>query len=90
MERNQLSTLAARFKRAISESKINALGRAVQFSYRERIITPYRLVMALLVSLSTGRVETLADFSVASMPCLAPVWLTNHFTTNWPSVTLRT
>lgn len=61
MERNEVGTLAARFKRAISESKINALGRAVRFSYRERIITPYRLVVSLLVGLSTGRVETLAD-----------------------------
>ncbi len=61
MEQKKLTTLVSKFKRAIKEDDVNAIGREVRFSKRERVITPYRLAMSLLVSLSTTRVETFAD-----------------------------
>ena len=61
MERKKLTTLVNRFNRVVSESTVNGMGRAVRFCKRERILTPYRLAMSLLVSFSTTRVQTLAD-----------------------------
>ena len=45
----------------LSPTRLNDLGRRVGFCYRERLITPYRLVLSLLASHATGPVETLAD-----------------------------
>ena len=45
----------------LSQTRLNDLGRRVGFCYRERLITPYRLVLSLLASHATGSVETLAD-----------------------------
>ena len=42
-------------------TRLNGLGHRVGFCYRERLITPYRLVLSLLASHATGSVETLAD-----------------------------
>ena len=61
MERENLITLAGRFKRALSESSINELGRSARFCHRERIGTPFRVAMSLLAGLGSARVETLAD-----------------------------
>ena len=42
-------------------SVVNDLGRDVGFCFRERVITPYRLVLSLLAGHAMGKVETLAD-----------------------------
>ena len=49
------------FKQVFSESRLNDLGKAVGFCQRRREVTPYRLVLSLLNSLSVGKVKTLAD-----------------------------
>ena len=46
---------------ALSEHDINGLGRATGQSKRLRVVTPFRLVSALLVALGTGATETIAD-----------------------------
>jgi len=61
MEREELSTLAARFKRVMSETELNALGREVRFCRRERTLTPFRLAVAIVGSFALRPVETLAD-----------------------------
>ena len=61
MGRGDVSSFVRRFKRVLSESAVNELGRAVRFCQRERVVTPYRLALSLLASFSIGRVETLAD-----------------------------
>jgi len=50
-----------KFKQAFSEKELEELGERLGFCKRRRTVTPYRLVIALLESLSTGRIETLAD-----------------------------
>ncbi len=65
MEREELSTLAARFKRVLSETELNALGREVRFCRRERTLTPFRLAVAIVGSFALHPVETLADLQRA-------------------------
>jgi hypothetical protein len=65
MEREELITLAARFKRVMSETELNELGREVRFCRRERLLTPFRLALALVGSFAMRRVETIADLQRA-------------------------
>ena len=61
MGHKDLSSWVRRFKRVLRKDTVNALGRDVRFSQRERVITPYRLAMSLLSACATMRVESLAD-----------------------------
>jgi hypothetical protein len=70
MEREELSTLAARFKRVMSESELNQLGRGVRFCRRERLLTPFRLAVSLVGSFALRQVETIADLQRAFNPGL--------------------
>ena len=61
MGRRTVTQLANQIKRVLSPTLINDLGREVGFCVRERLITPYRLVVSLLAGHTMGQVETLAD-----------------------------
>jgi hypothetical protein len=61
MERSKLTTLVNRFNRIVSAGAVNEIGREVRFCKRERLLTPYRLAMSLLVSFSSMKVQSLAD-----------------------------
>ena len=61
MGRHTVAQFAHQIKRVLSPTRLNDLGRQVGFCHRERLVTPYRLVLGLLASHATGRVETLAD-----------------------------
>ena len=61
MGRRTVTQLANQIKRVLSPTLINDLGREVGFCVRERLITPYRLVLSLLAGHTMGQVETLAD-----------------------------
>ena len=61
MKRANGNMVVERFKSVFSEQELNRLGKAVRYCQRERVVTPFRLVMAMLSSLSSGKVETLAD-----------------------------
>lgn len=65
MEREELSTLAARFKRVMSDTELSALDRAMRFCHRERTLTPFRLAVAIVGSFALRPVETLADLQRA-------------------------
>ena len=56
-----LNKFVRRFKRVLSPHTVNQLGRDMQFSHRERVITPYRLALSLLASCAMMRVQSLAD-----------------------------
>ena len=62
MDHGQLSMVADKFQWVFSESLLNACGKDVKFCRRKRIITPFRLGLALTVTCASQRVETLADF----------------------------
>src|SRR5712691_1274408 len=62
MDHAQLSMVADKFQWVFSEPLLNARGKAVKFCRRQRVITPFRLGLALTATCANQRVETIADF----------------------------
>src|SRR5947199_79342 len=62
MDHGQLSMVGDKFQWVFSEPLLNACGQAVKFCRRQRIITPFRLGLALTATCASQRVETIADF----------------------------
>ena len=62
MDHRQLSMVADKFQWVFSEALLNACGTDVKFCRRQRVITPFRLGLALTATCASQRVETLADF----------------------------
>jgi Transposase DDE domain. len=54
--------VADKFQWVFSEALLNACGKDVQFCRRQRVITPFRLGLALTVTCASQQVETIADF----------------------------
>ena len=61
MDHGQRSMVADKFQWVFSEALLNACGKDAKFCRRERIITPFRLGLALTATCASQRVETLAD-----------------------------
>src|SRR3989449_3808786 len=62
MDHGQLSMVADKFQWVFGEPLLNACGKAVKFCRRQRVITPFRLGLALTATCASQPVETLADF----------------------------
>jgi len=62
MDHGHLSMMADKFQWVFSEALLNACGTDVKFCRRQRILTPFRLGLALIATCASQRVETLADF----------------------------
>ncbi len=62
MDHGQLSMAADKFQWVFSESLLNACGKEVKFCRRQRVITPFRLGLALTATCASQPVETIADF----------------------------
>ena len=62
MDHGQLSMAADKFQWVFSESLLNACGKEVKFCRRQRVITPFRLGLALTATCASQHVETIADF----------------------------
>jgi Transposase DDE domain len=62
MDHGQLRMVADKFQWVFSEPLLNACGKDVQFCRRQRVITPFRLGLALTATCASQRVETIADF----------------------------
>ena len=62
MDHGHLSMVADKFQWVFSEALLNACGKDAKFCRRERLITPFRLGLALTATGASQRVETLADF----------------------------
>src|SRR3989454_909420 len=62
MDHGQLSMMADKFQWVFSEPLLNACGTEGKFCRRQRIITPFRLGLALTATCASQPVETLADF----------------------------
>ncbi len=61
MDHGPLSMVAEKFQWVFSEALLNACGKNVKFCRRQRIITPFRLGLALTATCASQRVETIAD-----------------------------
>src|SRR5207248_4188817 len=62
MDHGQLTMVADKFQWVFSEPLLNACGKDVKFCRRQRVITPFRLGLALTATCASQRVETIADF----------------------------
>jgi len=62
MDHGQLTMVADKFQWVFSEVRLNACGKDVKWCRRQRIITPFRLALALTATCASQRVETIADF----------------------------
>ena len=62
MDHGQLRMVADKFQWVFSEPLLNACGKDVKLCRRQRVITPFRLGLALTAICASQRVETLADF----------------------------
>jgi len=62
MEHGQLRMVADKFQWVFSETLLNGCGKAVKLCRRQRVITPFRLGLALTATCASQRVETIADF----------------------------
>jgi len=59
---NRHANMAIRqFKRSFNKDSLNELGRACGFCRREREVTPFRLVLALISCFATGQARYIAD-----------------------------
>src|ERR671937_832598 len=61
MDHGQLTMVADKFQWVFSEPLLNACGKDVKLCRRQRIITPFRLGLALTATCASQRVETIAD-----------------------------
>ena len=69
MDHGQLSMVADKFQWVFAESLLNACGKDAKFCRRERIITPFRLGLALTATCASQRVEDAGGFS-PGLQCL--------------------
>jgi len=61
MDHGQLSMVADKFQWVFSEPLLNACGTEAKLCRRQRILTPFRLGLALTATCASQRVETVAD-----------------------------
>jgi len=61
VKQRQAITMVERIKRVFSTQELNGLGKEVGYCQRERVVTPFRLLLTLVWSLGGGKVTTLAD-----------------------------
>ena len=62
MDHGQLNMVADNFEWVFSAPLLNACGTEAKFCRRQRLITPFRLGLALTATCASQRVETVADF----------------------------
>src|SRR2546423_9560231 len=62
MDHGQLSMVADKCQWVFSEALLNACGKETRFCQRARIMTPFRLGLALVATSASQQVDTLADF----------------------------
>ena len=62
MDHGQLSMVADKFQWVFSETLLNACGKETRVCRRERIMTPFRLGLAVVATSASQHVDTLADF----------------------------
>jgi hypothetical protein len=85
MEREKVSTFAAKFKKAFSEGLLNELGKGTRYCHRVRQLTPYRMVMTLMTLFAGTQVESLADLQRGFNALFGYTMDTSPSTTNWPN-----
>jgi len=79
MDHGQLSMVADKFPWVFAEPLLNACGKDGKFCRRQRVITPFRLGLALTAICASPRVETIADFHWGFKALFGPTVTYNAF-----------
>jgi hypothetical protein len=61
MDPQHLTIMAAKFQSVLDASVLNDRGKQLEFSERERCITPFRFGLSVVASMATEQVASLAD-----------------------------
>jgi hypothetical protein len=61
MDSQQHHIMANKFQSVLDADNLNERGKAIGFSKRHRLITPFRLALSIMASMASKQVETLAD-----------------------------
>lgn len=61
MDPQQFSTMANKFQSVLDADVLNERGRQLNFSKRERLITPFRFGLSVMASMATEQVASIAD-----------------------------
>ena len=61
MSRSKVTNIRQGLGDALSEETINDLGRKTGQTKRMRVVTPFRLLITLLVAMAVGATESIAD-----------------------------
>src|SRR2546430_14989252 len=85
MEHGQLSMVAAKFPWVFSELLLNACGTEAKLCRRQRLITPFRLALALTAPCARQPVETVADCHRGFNAFWGPPSPPTLSITTWPS-----
>jgi hypothetical protein len=81
MDHGHLSMAADKFQGVCAASLLNACGKEVKFCRRQRVITPFRLGLALTATCASQPVETIAAFH-CSFPALFATTITSKAFSN--------
>lgn len=60
MDSQQHSIMANKFQSVLNADGLNERGKAIGFSKRHRLITPFRFGLSIMASMASKQVETLA------------------------------
>ena len=63
MDKQQSSRVEGKLKSVLNEGVITRLGFSTGFTERLRVMTPYRVALAIIGALATQQVETIADIA---------------------------
>jgi hypothetical protein len=61
MDSQHLSIMANKFQSVLDASVLNDRGKQLDFSKRERLITPFRFGLSAVASMATQQVKSIAD-----------------------------
>lgn len=61
MKKISVRTIRHQFKRLLSETPLNELGRLTRFCHRKRSVTPHRLAMSMMEAFVSRDIESIAD-----------------------------
>ena len=61
MDPPQFNTMANKFQSVLDASVLDERGRQLEFSKRERLITPFRFGLSMVASMATEQVVSIAD-----------------------------
>lgn len=61
MDKKTFNKSTAQLEAALDKDSLNSLGLEVCFAQRLRVITPFRLVLALISTMASSKVDSIAD-----------------------------